>query len=124
MKQLHQNLQNSKSFGSKSDGGNFLGKYIKGAKNKFKNFDKNEAMGNSPDLLRVNLHLIWGVEEGKKEGKTEMIPEVFTEKNTPTNNRESSPDISTESHSGQEFLVRETESTCTQGTVEENTNIM
>ncbi|XP_036817775.1 short transient receptor potential channel 2-like [Oncorhynchus mykiss] len=50
MKTFYQNLQNSKSFGSKGDGGNFLGKYIKGAKNNFKNFDKNEAMGNSPDV--------------------------------------------------------------------------
>ncbi|XP_041734640.2 short transient receptor potential channel 2-like [Coregonus clupeaformis] len=58
IKQFHQNLQNSKSFGSNSNGGNFLGKYIKGAKNNFKNFDKNEAMGNSPDPLRVAVHLM------------------------------------------------------------------
>ncbi|CAB1349230.1 unnamed protein product [Coregonus sp. 'balchen'] len=116
IKQFHQNLQNSKSFGSNSNGGNFLGKYIKGAKNNFKNFDKNEAMGNSPDPLRVAVHLMGKVEGGEKE--------VFTEKNAHTNNSGSSPDISPESNSGQEFLERETESTCTQGTVEKNTDTM
>uniref|UniRef100_A0A3P9A003 Transient receptor potential cation channel subfamily C member 2a n=1 Tax=Esox lucius TaxID=8010 RepID=A0A3P9A003_ESOLU len=72
-KQFHQNLLHRKAFALNSHGGNFLGKYITGAKNKFKNFDKNESMQIIRAPFQVTMHLREGVkkEEGMKEEKKE-----------------------------------------------------
>ncbi|KAJ7995274.1 hypothetical protein DPEC_G00242840 [Dallia pectoralis] len=56
-KQFHQNLLHRKAVASNRPGGNFLSEYIEGAKNKFKNFEKNEAMQIIQAPFRFTGHL-------------------------------------------------------------------
>lgn len=71
MKDLHQKLQWRRK--SEPDQANILGKYIMGARNNFRDFDRNEAMGCENTSLHISTQLT--EEEDEEEKKGEIISE-------------------------------------------------
>ncbi|XP_056100194.1 short transient receptor potential channel 2 [Rhinichthys klamathensis goyatoka] len=69
MKDFHQKLQWRHK--SQPDQANILGKYIMGARNNFRDFDKNEAMG----CENTGLHISMQLTEEEEEKKGEIVSE-------------------------------------------------
>lgn len=67
MQEFHQKLQWRRK--SEPDQANILGKYILGAKNNFRDFDKNEAMGCENTGLPISTHPTEEEEEEEEEGE-------------------------------------------------------
>ncbi|XP_016339042.1 short transient receptor potential channel 2-like [Sinocyclocheilus anshuiensis] len=79
MQEFHQKLQWRPK--SEPDQASILGKYIMGARNNFRDFDKNEAMGCENTGLPISMHPAEeegdereGEEEPKSEGPVELVP--------------------------------------------------
>lgn len=75
MKDFHQKLQWRRK--SEPDQANILGKYIMGARNNFRDFDKNEAMGCENTGLHISKQHTEEDDEKKEEEikAGEMVPE-------------------------------------------------
>ncbi|XDV31895.1 hypothetical protein PO909_002825 [Leuciscus waleckii] len=71
MKDFHQKLQWRRK--SEPDQANILGKYIMGARNNFRDFDRNEAMGCENTSLHISTQLT--EEEDEEEKKGEIVSE-------------------------------------------------
>ncbi|CAM4555757.1 unnamed protein product [Leuciscus chuanchicus] len=71
MKDFHQKLQWRRR--SEPDQANILGKYIMGARNNFRDFDRNEAMGCENTSLHISTQLT--EEEDEEEKKGEIVSE-------------------------------------------------
>lgn len=67
MQEFHQKLQWRRK--SEPDQANILGKYIMGARNNFRDFNKNEAMGYENTGLPISTHPAEEEEDDEKEGE-------------------------------------------------------
>ncbi len=93
MQEFHQKLQWRRK--SVPDQANILGKYILGAKNNFRGFDKNEAMGYENTGLPISTHPAEEEDEDEKKGEIKAGVIVSEEEEEPVPGEEtaSTPDV-------------------------------
>uniref|UniRef100_A0A9J8AIL0 Transient receptor potential cation channel subfamily C member 2a n=1 Tax=Cyprinus carpio carpio TaxID=630221 RepID=A0A9J8AIL0_CYPCA len=88
MQEFHQKLQWRRK--SEPDQANILGKYIMGARNNFRDFNKNEAMGYENTGLPISTHAAEEEEDDEKEGEIKAEGIISEEREEPVPGEETS----------------------------------